>query len=264
MMKTVSALFDTFNDANSAVQDLLSGGFTRDEVSLVSSNNKREYDTYFDKEGRFSNVASIPTPSTPAPSTMSSGSVVAPDIDTRTREMSGSSLNDKTAVDITERDLTTGEGAAAGAGIGAALGGLGGALMGLGLLVVPGVGPALAAGAIASALVGAGIGGAAGGISGALVNAGVPEDEVDYYAEGVRRGGHLVVVSTTDGREGTARDILQRHHPVSVRDRADTWRKEGWSRFDPNASPYDPNRSMDEMSTADREGRVRDQERNRL
>jgi hypothetical protein len=244
MMKTVSALFDSFNDANSAVQDLLSGGFSRDEVSLVSSNNKREYDTYFDKEGRFSNMGS-----TPATSTMSSGSVVPSDIDARTREMSGSSLNDKTAVDTTEDTLTTGAGAAAGAGIGAALGGLGGALMGLGLLVVPGVGPALAAGAIASALVGAGIGGAAGGISGALANAGVPEDEVDFYAEGVRRGGHLVVVSTTDGREGTARDILQRHHPVSVRDRADAWRKEGWSRFDPNASPYDPNRperSMDE------------------
>lgn len=257
-MKTASALFDTFNDANSAVQDLLSGGFTRDEVSLVSSNNKKEYDTYFDKEGRYGNS------STTATSTVSGGSVVASDVDARTREMSGSSLNDKTTVDTTEGDLTTGEGAAAGAGIGAALGGLGGALMGLGLLVVPGVGPALAAGAIASALVGAGIGGAAGGISGALANAGIPEDEVDYYSEGVRRGGHLVVVSTTDEREGTARDILQRHNPASMRDRADTWRKEGWSRFDPNASPYDSDRpasSMDDVSAADRERLMREQNR---
>jgi hypothetical protein len=257
-MKTASALFDTFNDANSAVQDLLSGGFTRDEVNLVSSNGKKEYDSYFDNQGRYSSSPTL------SGSTVSSGSVVASDIDARTREMSGSSVNDKNVVDGTEGDLTTGEGAAAGAGIGAALGGLGGALMGLGLLVIPGVGPALAAGALASGLIGAGIGGAAGGIAGALANAGVPEEEANYYAEGVRRGGHLVVVTTTEDRYETARDILQRHNPASVRERANTWRQEGWTRFDPNASPYDPDRpasSLDDMTVAERERVMRDQNR---
>jgi hypothetical protein len=260
-MKTASALFDTFNDANRAVNDLLSSGFTKDEVSLVSSNRNNEYNSYFDDQGRYRDTATL------SGSTVSGGSVVASDIDARTREMSGSSLNDKSSVDVNESDMTTGEGAAAGAGIGAALGGLGGVLMGLGLLVVPGVGPALAAGALASGLIGAGIGGAAGGIGGALANAGVPEEEAGYYAEGVRRGGHLVVVTTTEDRYTTAYDILQRYNPASMKDRADTWRREGWTGFDPNAQPYDPDRpasSMDDMTAAERERLMRDQDRNRL
>ncbi|MGL4611816.1 MAG: hypothetical protein ACRCYY_19415 [Trueperaceae bacterium] len=254
-MKTASALFDRFQDANNAVRDLLNSGFTKDEVSLVSSNREKSYDNYFDNEGRYRNDSSNygNATSTLSGSPVSGGSVIASDIDARTREMSGSSLNDKDVDDVT-KDLTTGEGAATGAGIGAALGGLGGALMGLGLLVIPGVGPALAAGALASGLVGAGIGGAAGGIAGALANAGVSEEDADYFAEGVRRGGHLVVVSTVEDKYMTAQEILQRHNPASMRDRADTWRREGWTRFDPNASPYDPDRpasSMDDLNRAD-------------
>jgi uncharacterized membrane protein len=253
-MKTATAMFDTFNDANNAVRDLLSGGFTKDEVSLVSSNRDKTYDTYFDSEGRYRPVAGM------SASPVNEGSVVASDIDARTVEMSGSSLNDKTVEDRRDDDLTTGEGAAAGAGIGAALGGLGGVLMGLGLLVVPGVGPALAAGALASGLIGAGIGGAAGGIAGALTNAGVSEEEVHYYSEGVRRGGHLVVVSTTDDKYADAQNILQRHNPVSMKDRSDTWRREGWTGFDPNAQPYDPDRpasSVDDLTVRERERMTR-------
>jgi hypothetical protein len=248
-MATASAMFDTFNDANNAVRDLLNSGFTKDEVSRVSSNRNKDYDSYFDTEGRYRPVAGMG-------STVSGGSVVASDIDARTAEMSGSSLSDKSMTDVDNRDVTTGEGAAAGAGIGAALGGLGGVLMGLGLLVVPGVGPALAAGALASGLVGAGIGAASGGIAGALANAGVSEEDANYYAEGVRRGGHLVVVTTTDSKYSDAQSILQRHTPVSMRDRSDTWRKEGWDRFDPNASPYDPDRpasSIDDVTMRERE-----------
>lgn len=251
-MATASAMYDTFNDANNAVKDLLSGGFTKDEVSLISSNREKHYDSYFDNEGRYrSDGSSL------SGSTVSGGSVVPSDIDARTSEMSGSSLNDKSVDDDAHRGhLTTGEGAAAGAGIGAALGGLGGALMGLGLLVIPGVGPALAAGALASALVGAGIGGAAGGIAGALANSGIPEEDANIYAEGVRRGGHLVVVTTNDDKINRAQDILYRHNPVSMKERADSWRREGWSSFDPNASPYDPDRpasSIDDVTMRERE-----------
>lgn len=263
-MKTASAMFDRFDDANNAVRDLLSGGFTKDEVSLVSSNRDKQYDSYFDNEGRYRNdttgLGMTGLGGAMTGSTVSGGSVIASDIDARTTEMSGSSLNDKSTDDVRESDLTTGEGAATGAGIGAALGGLGGVLMGLGLLVVPGVGPALAAGALASGLIGAGIGGAAGGIGGALANAGVPEEEAGYYAEGVRRGGHLVVVSTSDDKYMTAQDILQRHNPASMKDRSDTWRREGWTGFDPNAQPYDPDRpasSTDDMTMRERDRTIR-------
>jgi hypothetical protein len=258
-MATASAMFDTFNDANNAVKDLLNGGFTKNEVSLVSSNREKHYDNYFDTEGRYRDTGMTNTGALSG-STVSGGSVVASDIDARTSEMSGTSRSDSSTDDMNRDNLTTGEGAVAGAGIGAAIGGLGGALMGLGLLVIPGVGPALAAGALASALVGAGIGGAAGGVAGALANAGIPEEDANQYAEGVRRGGHLVVVTSSDDKIDSAQAILYRHNPVSMKDRADSWRKEGWSRFDPNASPYDPDRpasSIDDVTRAGQERMMR-------
>src|SRR5215213_4079166 len=55
-------------------------------------------------------------------------------------------------------------GAATGAGTGAILGGVGGLLVGLGALAIPGVGPLIAAGPLATTLLGAGVGAAAGGL----------------------------------------------------------------------------------------------------
>ncbi|HEX9117582.1 MAG TPA: general stress protein, partial [Anaerolineae bacterium] len=63
---------------------------------------------------------------------------------------------------------------AAGAGAGAVLGGLAGLVVGLGALAIPGIGPIIAAGPLATALAGAGIGAVAGGLIGALTSAGVP------------------------------------------------------------------------------------------
>jgi uncharacterized protein (TIGR02271 family) len=101
-----------------------------------------------------------------------------------------------------------------GAGIGAVLGGLAGLVVGLGALTIPGLGPLIAAGPIASALAGAGVGAAAGGLVGALTNLGVPEDEAEHYAEGVRRGGILVTVQAPNERSDEAVDILNRHNPI--------------------------------------------------
>jgi hypothetical protein len=210
IMRTVTGLYDTFDHANRAVSDLISGGFNRSEISLLSSNSNKAYDPYFDTEGKYIST-----------NTMGNADSTNGNLGTTT-----SYANDTNSADDT---VTTGEGAAKGAGIGAALGGLGGVLMGLGLLAIPGVGPALAAGALVSGLVGAGIGGVAGGVSGALVNAGVTAEDAEYYSEGVRRGGHLVVVTTDDERAMSAQDILNRHNPVNVRERSEQWRQEGWT-----------------------------------
>src|SRR5215217_6377675 len=88
--------------------------------------------------------------------------------------------------------------AAKGAGIGGALGGGAGLLAGLGLLAIPGLGPVVAAGWLASTAVGAAAGAATGGIVGALVDAGVSKDDASRYAEGVRRGGTLVSARVPD------------------------------------------------------------------
>src|SRR5690242_16053260 len=78
------------------------------------------------------------------------------------------------------------EGAGAGAGIGAAVGGTAGLLAGLGIMAIPGIGPVVAAGWLAATAVGAVAGGAAGGIIGALTQSGVPKQEAELYAEGIR------------------------------------------------------------------------------
>ena len=134
---------------------------------------------------------------------------------------------------VTDDDSVSG--VAGGAGIGAALGGVGGLVLGLTALAVPGVGPIIAAGPIAAALVGAGVGAAAGGLIGALVDIGIPEDHAYYYGEGMRRGGVLVTVATKDETAEQAESILSRHNPIDLSSRAEEWRKSGWSRFDPEA-----------------------------
>jgi len=129
-------------------------------------------------------------------------------------------------------------GAAQGAGIGAALGGVGGLVVGLSALAIPGIGPVIAAGPLATALLGAGVGAAAGGLIGALTDMGIPEEHAHYYGEGMRRGGVLVTVATTDAMADRAVSILSHHNPVDLTKRAEEWRQSGWTRFDPQSEPY--------------------------
>lgn len=144
----------------------------------------------------------------------------------------------------TPSDTTaTAEGAGAGAVGGGVLGGVLGLLVGVGALAIPGIGPVLAAGPLAAALgaagastlVGAGIGAAAGGIIGALVGAGIPEEDAGFYAEGVRRGGTLVMVQASDEVAQRAYDIMNSAGAVDVERRSGDWRGEGWNGFDPAA-----------------------------
>jgi hypothetical protein len=129
------------------------------------------------------------------------------------------------------------EGAAAGAGIGATVGGIAGLLAGLGIIAIPGIGPVVAAGWLASTAVFAAAGGVAGSILGALTEAGVSEQDAQVYAEGVRRGGTLVTVRVPESDQERVEAILDRS-VVNIRDREMAYRKSGWSSFDPDAPPY--------------------------
>jgi hypothetical protein len=129
------------------------------------------------------------------------------------------------------------EGAGTGAGIGATAGGVVGLVTGLGLLAIPGVGPVVAAGWLASLAVGAAVGGTAGGIIGALTQAGTSKEDAYMYAEGIRRGGTLVSARVADGDRDRCEAMLDRSS-VNIRDRGAAWRKTGWQNFDPNAAPY--------------------------
>jgi hypothetical protein len=129
------------------------------------------------------------------------------------------------------------EGAGKGAGIGAGLGGAAGLLAGLGLLAIPGLGPVVAAGWLASTAVGAAAGAATGSLVGALTEAGVSKDEAPLYAEGVRRGGTLVSARVPD-KDRTRLDSILNQSAVNLRDRSAAWQKTGWKSYDPAAKPY--------------------------
>ena len=137
-----------------------------------------------------------------------------------------------TAVTATtpDRDRSSvAEGAGTGAVIGGVAGGAAGLIASLAGLAIPGIGPVLAAGPLIAALTGAGVGAAAGGLFGALTSAGVPDEHAHYYNEGVRRGGSLVTVSADDNDAERVMDIMNRHHPVDIEDRAATWRQSGFT-----------------------------------
>ena len=128
--------------------------------------------------------------------------------------------------------------AAAGAGIGAVVGGTAGLLAGIGLLAIPGLGPVVAAGWLASTALGAVAGGATGGIVGALVDAGVPEEHAHVYSEAVRRGGTLLSVKTDESRAEKVKSILDRYQPIDPAWQGAEYGKTGWKQFDPKAAPY--------------------------
>jgi len=131
-------------------------------------------------------------------------------------------------------------GGAQGARIDAALGGVGGLVAGLTSLTMPGIGPVIVAGPLATALRGADGGAAAGGCIDALTEMGIPEQHAHYYAEGVRRGGVLVAVVTTDEMADRAVSILSHHNPVDLSKRVEEWRKSGWTRFEPHEADRAP------------------------
>jgi hypothetical protein len=129
-------------------------------------------------------------------------SVLAKDTD-RNEQIAGAQVKDR-------GDTEAQEGAGIGATTGTVLGGLGGLLVGLEALIIPGAGPFLAAGTIATTLAGAGIGAAAGGIIGALTGLGIPEEEARDYSERVSQGEYLVILEGSEDEIRRAASILSR------------------------------------------------------
>lgn len=95
-------------------------------------------------------------------------------------------------------------GIAAGAGVGALW------ALGIAANVLPGIGPVISGGIIASILASAAGGAAIAGIVGALVGLGIPEEEAHYY-EGEFKAGRTLVTVKANGRNNEAWTILKRH-----------------------------------------------------
>jgi hypothetical protein len=119
--------------------------------------------------------------------------------------------------------------AVAGASKGIAYGSLAGLLLGVATVALPGIGLAMVAGPAVPLLTTV-TGAIAGGLIGGLRKKGVPEDQANFYAEGLRRGGTLIVVNArTDELASRAVAILKQHGAVDIDERAAQWKKQGWS-----------------------------------
>lgn len=115
---------------------------------------------------------------------------------------------------------------------GAVFGALGGLLLELAALAIPGIGPIVAAGPLATTLAGAGVGAVGGGIVGAIKDMGVPDREAHVYAESIKRGDAMVSVSTDASKVDTVAQLLNTHGAIDVEDRATSLREAGWTNFD--------------------------------
>jgi hypothetical protein len=127
-----------------------------------------------------------------------------------------------------------------GAEFGIGVGGIFGVLVGTGAIVIPGIGPLIAAGVLATVAAGAAAGGVVGGVIGLLTGHGVSHADSHLYAEGLKRGGTLVTVLADEDRLDAFREIFKRHGAVDIEKRGAAWEAEGWVAFDPDQPQLTP------------------------
>jgi uncharacterized membrane protein len=216
MRKTYIALYQSLEDARDAINALRDFGIRHENISLIANDIQGEYSRYLDEND-----------------------VMRLNVD----EIAG------------ERQIDD-ESASRTASLGALIGGLTGLLAGLNALLIPGVGPVIAAGPVLAALAGAGIGALTGGIIGGLVNEGIPKPFAEAYAEALKRGNSLVLVHAVPEQEKDVIAILQRYHPVDMEKRRLMWQEEGWAGYAADAGPYSPEEIEKERSRSQGAGQV--------
>lgn len=89
---------------------------------------------------------------------------------------------------------------------GGAIGGLAGLAMGAGALLIPGIGPIVAAGPLAGVLTGA----LTGGVAGGLIDYGIPEESSRRYEQHLESGKVLALIKTDSDRAMEAMKIMDR------------------------------------------------------
>ncbi len=197
--RTLSRMYDNYDDAKAVVNDLEASGVPHSDISLVANS---------DAHGRSAGSSS-------------------------TAAMTGGGDHPLDPADRTDTDA--GAGTKRGAVLGTALGGGAGLLAGIGALAIPGVGPVVAAGWLVATLTGAGLGAASGGLVGSLTGAGVSREEADVYAEGVKRGGSLVTVRADEAEASRIEAILAQRSTSDWQQRRSSYGAD-WSGFDQTAS----------------------------
>ena len=124
-------------------------------------------------------------------------------------------VQDDTDLDVDGDNEGRGKNAGKGLGLGALSGGVLGGIAGLiaevGLIAIPGIGPLVAAGPLATILAGLGVGAGGGGIVGALVGAGMPEEEAKKYEKYLKDDKIVVMVEAEESRQEAVYTTFKTH-----------------------------------------------------
>lgn len=223
---TVSAVFEDRRSAEAAIIEMRQMGIHPDDISLISRNGSEQIaglsqeslddsNPTFTASPELPNDEELPTteaqmtgkPAPPGPAndpmprndasadadldiyTDFPGEPGGINPDSPAAPRAGQAATEQTAVKMGDERVGS-------AVVGAGLGGLAGLLVGVTSLLVPGIGPIVAAGPLATALGGMLAGGAAGGIIGALSTSGVPQEYARRYAASIQQGQTVVTVRT--------------------------------------------------------------------
>jgi len=128
-------------------------------------------------------------------------------------------------------------------------------LSGTNTMTIPGVGSAIVAGPFASSFSSGD--GAKSGLVEVLNSSGVPEDDAQFYAEGVRRGSVFVAVShCPEDAAHQAADIMHRHGVVDITNRGAWYQKAGFAGFSPQAQPYSSDQITQERQQLRDQGQI--------
>ncbi|WP_207479217.1 YsnF/AvaK domain-containing protein [Arenibaculum pallidiluteum] len=71
-----------------------------------------------------------------------------------------------------------------------------------------------------------------------LTRLGVPQQDAEIYAEGVRRGGSLLIARVASADVDRALDVIERHGPVDLGSRAASYREAGWTGYEAGSADY--------------------------
>ena len=153
--KTVTALFETEDEAGRAASALVEDGFLHDQIGIIAGHELSHPEHH----------------------------ITAPE------NSEGKVVN------------AVGKGLAYGGGLGAIAGGLS-------ALLIPGIGPLLVGGALATTFLGAGLGASVGGVMAGLMKAGVDESDARLFEDALRHGGVVLTVHTDEDNARRAVTIL--------------------------------------------------------
>lgn len=215
-MKTIVALFEHRRPAVRAVRELLVHGISKDRISLVSpttvSDAGRIHLPLDDEDDEDESARSGTSPM---------GNRTSNHRDpTHTR----TGLNDRSGAPEAAETSERADGSSAPDEIGlprpstpesvGATMGIGSVLLGVAFLSLPAVGPVLAAGPLLAGILASGAGVSGMDLPQRLSESGMPRSDAERYAQAIRRGGVLVVLTVSNDDVDDAAIILARHGPV--------------------------------------------------